>query len=260
MSLISLAGSNVLQSGGGFSPFVVNSSGKTSTLVKGPNGAHELARRLAVLERTNLFERSYNQLLTRAIETGDELSSALKTIPPRRMTFPDTKIGSQLGKCADLIAARKSFQTTRQIFFCEVLGYDTHKQQRDAHAGLLSDLDAAIGAFQGEIDAAGLSNSVTLFTASEFGRTANSSEDGSDHGWGGHQFIIGGAVKGGVYGTIPSLRDESPQALNRGRLIPSFSIDQFVAPLARWFGVPDGELSDILPNLSRFDRGALPFL
>ena len=107
----------------------------------------------------------------------------------------------------------------------------------------------------------GVQDQVTTFTASDFGRTLAANGDGSDHGWGSHHFVIGGAVKGGrYYGTAPHVSVDSDDQVGQGRLLPSTAIDQYAATLARWFGVPDGEMATILPNIGNFNGRYLDFV
>ena len=132
---------------------------------------------------------------------------------------------------------------------------------------LLSQLDQAIGSFQGALDGLGVSDSVTTFTASDFGRTLTINGDGTDHGWGGHAFVMGGAVNGGAYGTFPSYSIENnPDDVGEnqrdfaGRLIPSTSVAQYSATLARWMGLDDAQLDSALPPLRNFATRDLGFL
>jgi uncharacterized protein (DUF1501 family) len=154
------------------------------------------------------------------------------------------------------------------MFFAASGGYDTHDDQvasnspqTGSHADLLGEMDAAIGAFQAAIDAMGIGQQVTLFTASDFGRTYKSNLWGSDHGWGNHHFVVGGAVQGGrFYGRMPQLAMEGPDDTEDGRWIPKVSVDEYSATLARWFGVPPSELPEIFPNIGNFASSNLGFL
>jgi len=170
-------------------------------------------------------------------------------------------------------AANGGFGMKRQIFFCQVGGYDLHTGQTDyttnnpnnvligAHANLLAELSQSMLAFQRAMEQLSLSNNVTSFTASDFGRTFPTNGTGSDHGWGSHHLILGGAVNGQrTYGTFPALVVNGPNDTGTGRWIPTTAIDQYFATLATWFGVDSGNLSTVFPNIGRFPTSNLGFI
>ena len=166
-------------------------------------------------------------------------------------------------------AGNGGFGMKRQIFFCQVGGYDTHSGQTPgannptagSHANLLAELSQGMHAFQRAMEQLGLSNNVTSFTASDFGRTFPCNGDGSDHGWGSHHLIMGGAVNGRrTYGNFPTLAVNGPDDTSTGRWIPTTAIDQYFATLATWFGVDNGNLSTVFPNLGRFSSSNLGFV
>ena len=151
----------------------------------------------------------------------------------------------------------------RQIFFCATGGFDTHGAQLDAHANLLGGVDSALTGFHAAMGTLGEQDSVTSFTASDFGRTFDSNGRGSDHGWGSHHVVVGGAVRGNrIYGQYPDLdlTDGNPLDTGRGRWIPTTGVDQYNATLAKWFGVGDDKLSLILPNIGNFATDDLGFM
>ena len=151
----------------------------------------------------------------------------------------------------------------RQVFMVSMGGFDTHDNQNRSHAEAMAKLSHALHYFDATLGRMGARNSVATFTASDFGRTFTSNGDGTDHGWGAHHFVMGGAVKGGdLYGTFPVLGaknannnnfDSSPDQLGNGSLLPGTSVDQLGATLGRWFGLSDGQLLDVFPNLAYFD-------
>jgi len=149
----------------------------------------------------------------------------------------------------------------RQVFFVSQGGYDTHDFQLRDQATLHLQLAAALDAFYKATVELGVANQVTTFTASDFGRTLTSNGDGSDHGWGSHHFVIGGAVRGGsIYGSFPDIALNTNEDLGSGRLLPTTSVDQYAATLARWFGVADGSLNTVTPNLANFTARNLGFM
>jgi uncharacterized protein (DUF1501 family) len=161
------------------------------------------------------------------------------------------------------------FGMKRQIFFCQIGGFDLHSNQTPgagsttigSHANLLSEVSQCLLPFQRAMEQLGLSNSVTSFTASDFGRTFPSNGQGSDHGWGSHHMIMGGAVKGQqTYGTFPTLTVNGPDDTATGRWIPTTAIDQYFATLATWFGVDPANLGTVFPNVNRFATSNLGFV
>jgi uncharacterized protein (DUF1501 family) len=190
-----------------------------------------------------------------------QANDAFATLPNLTTPFPTTSIGNQLRQIVRLIQIRGAVGLQRQIFFCSQGGYDTHENQPGRHPQLLADLSAAMLAFNLAMDELGLANQVTLFTESEFSRTFQpNASNGTDHAWGGHQFVTGGAVQSGFYGTYPSMiLNGSDDSGSRGNWIPSISLDQYGATLAKWFGVPESGLATVFPNLANFPTADLGF-
>jgi uncharacterized protein (DUF1501 family) len=198
-----------------------------------------------------------------AVKFATVLSSALKNIPPLQTTFPGDYLGQQLQQVAQVISARSALGVQRQIFFCAVGGFDTHADQLPQQVQLLSSVSKGMSAFYQATQELGVANEVTTFTLSEFGRTLEpGSNGGSDHAWGAHQLILGGAVKGNaIYGKFPTLVLSGPDdADQNGRWIPTTALDQYAATLATWFGVGATNLPAIFPNLVNFTSGNLGFL
>ena len=176
--------------------------------------------------------------------------------------FPGTDLGRQLQQVAQLVKLRSSTGMSRQVFFCSLGGFDTHGSQSWQHWDLLRQLSEALAAFYTATGELGVADKVTSFTLSDFGRTLQPSGTGTDHGWGTHHLVLGGAVQGGrIHGTFPSLALSGPDdAGSRGVLIPSTSIDQYGATMAAWLGVPASQLTTVFPNLANFANPTLGFL
>ncbi len=193
------------------------------------------------------------------------LSAILKSAaggPQLTTVFPGGGLGNQLKQVAQIMNMRNTLGLKRQVFFCSLGGFDTHGSQSWQQWDLLKQLSAAMNAFYLATVEMGIPNQVTSFVESEFGRTLQPSGTGTDHGWGSHFLVLGGAVKGGdVYGTFPDLSLGGPNDSGaRGALLPSTSLDQYGATMARWFGVPDASLNTVFPNLANFQTRDLGFL
>ncbi|EDM68484.1 hypothetical protein PE36_03631 [Moritella sp. PE36] len=172
--------------------------------------------------------------------------------------FDDGKLSRQLAAVAQTIFLREHLGMQRQVFMVELGGFDTHAGQIDKHPLLLAELSRAISSFQQALVSLSLSKQVTTFTASDFGRTLTSNGNGTDHGWGSHQLVVGGAVQGGLYGQWPNMLRGGVDDYRSGRLLPTTSLTQINASLAAWFGASDDEVNALFPNLSYFPAGALP--
>ncbi len=216
-------------------------------------------------------QRSGNPLLNRAIASAmgratnatASLHSAIGANPLPQMRYNGrNKLAKQLHLVAKLIASREQLGMQKQVFFVLMGGWDTHSDQLQRQPFLMNDLNEAVDAFQSTIDSINLSNSVTSFTASDFGRTLSSNGNGTDHGWGGHSFVFGGAVNGGrVIGDTPNYSTTNNQddageedGSFAGRIIPKISVSQYAATLSRWMGVSEGDLNNALPDLQNFTQ------
>ena len=261
---LSIAGTNTFEVGNTVLPYTVSPDGSIG--LSGFDGSAnanirlQAFRDLLALPHHNLLEQAYGDTLTRSIAANDLLTTALAGIPPLQTVFPTTSLGKQLNMIAKLIAARNNLSMRRQIFFCSVGGYDTHGDQLAGQANLLTELSQALNAFYAATNELTVANMVTTFTASDFGRTFPTNGSGSDHGWGSHQFVMGGAVQGGrLFGTFPTLAVNGPDDTGQGRWIPTTSVDEFSATLATWFGVSATDLPTVLPNIGRFANPNLGF-
>jgi len=204
-----------------------------------------------------------NSVTGQAVKFAQVLSTALQNITPLQTKFPSNYLGQQLQQVAQVIAARSALGVQRQIFFVSYGGFDTHADQLPQQVQLLTDVSQSMSAFFQAAQELGVANQVTAFTLSEFSRTLEpGSNGGSDHAWGSHQLILGGAVQGNqIYGTFPTLALGGPDdADQNGRWIPTTALDQYAATLATWFGVPAVNLPSIFPNLTNFPSSNLGFM
>lgn len=201
---------------------------------------------------------SYGQPLfsvpSRASETGIE-----KNLPGSASGAENQSLIKRLEAVTKLMDHGKQIGLKRQVFFVEQGGYDTHSNQVDVHSVLLRELSLAMHKFQTAVDELGMTDEVTTFNLSDFGRSIGHNGDGTDHAWGGHYFVMGGAVNGNQsYGTMPSLNLEGYQDYGRkGRLIPEISTDQYLATLTKWFGADDALQAQLFPNLANFSSTPL---
>ncbi|MDQ6655951.1 MAG: DUF1501 domain-containing protein [Verrucomicrobiota bacterium] len=256
---ISIAGTNTFEVGNTVVPYQVSPDGSVAlTGFDGSANANvrlQAFRDLLAAPPQNLLAQAYSDTVQRSMANNELLTSALAGTAPLQTAFPTSSLGKQLNMVAKLIAARNSLGMRRQIFFCSVQGYDTHGDQLLAQANLLTELSQSLDAFYASTVELGIAPQVTTFTASDFGRTFPTNGGGSDHGWGSHQFVLGGAVRGGrLFGTFPTLAVNGPDDTGRGRWIPTTSVDEFSATLASWFGVSASDLRTVLPNIGRFAR------
>lgn len=194
-----------------------------------------------------------------ALDANAELEFALEQGGEQATPKPaNNSLADQLFMVGDMIAQRNLLGVNRQVFFVSTGGFDTHSDQASNLPNLHNRVASAMRAFYDYTVELGVQDLVTAFTASDFGRTLQVNGDGTDHGWGGHHLVVGGAVNGGqILGDIPPAVFDHSQDSGRGRLIPSVAVDQYAASLGRWFGLTEGELTDALPGLENFDRFAL---
>jgi uncharacterized protein (DUF1501 family) len=209
----------------------------------------------------HVLEDECTAVTRRSIELEGIVNAALGGVT-LATTFPNTNIlARQMRIVARLIGANATLGVKRQVFFVSLGGFDNHNSLMADHAKLMTSLDGALTAFHAATVELGVADKVTTFTASDFGRTLSSNSDGSDHGWGAHQFVMGGAVKGGrFYGIAPHISIETDDQVGQGRLLPSTGVDQFGATLAQWFGCTASELPGVLPNIGNFSSSNLGFL
>ncbi len=222
-------------------------------------------------DETNLFAKEYEVVVNRSIQAQALLASSMLPAGPGGVPNPsqfldpvtnmltDNQLALSLQTVARIIGGRASLGVNRQIFYVQLGSFDTHDGQAPTHARLLTQLGEALEYFDGLMQSAGLGNQVTTFTASDFGRTLTCNSDGTDHGWGSHHFVVGGAVQGhDMYGQYPVIGVNQANDVGAGRLIPTTAVDQYAGTLARWFGLSDGQVRQVFPNFANF--GSSPYL
>ncbi len=214
------------------------------------------------VDRENLFVAAASDITQQAIDLSASVNPILSGQVPAFESYT-TSIAQQLAAVAKMIEARDALGAKRQVFFVQLGGFDTHSGQAATQADLLGQLADALRAFYDTTVALGVASQVTTFTLTEFARTFQPSANaGTDHAWGGHQLMLGGAVKGGdFYGRFPTLVLAGPDDAEReGRWIPTTSVDQYGATLAQWFGVDSAALANVFPNLAKFPVANLGFV
>lgn len=265
---MSVAGNSTFLSGDTIRSFPVSPSGQfgldfyeTGTETKPlSEGIQKLLGQSAT--RVNVMDGVWLDILSGAITNQKQISTALNNATPFTTAFPNSGLGQALRMIARLIVARSAFGAKRQVFFAAIGGFDTHgDDQLQRQNELLGDVSSSMAAFYNATAEIGLAENVTAFTASDFGRNFPTNGKGSDHAWGSHHLVAGGAVRGNaMYGTFPSLVVDGPDDVGKGTWIPSVSVDQYAATMATWFGVGPADLNAVFPNLSRFPTGNLGFM
>ncbi|WP_416761827.1 DUF1501 domain-containing protein [Roseateles sp. So40a] len=266
LTCINVSGNAVFQAGETAFQYLTGPSGKKPITGIGPQifGSTSCAKLLKALiteERSHPMESELNRVTARSIDLQTTLSTALSGGATIATPFAADALARQLKMVASLVAARSSLGMTRQVFFVSVGGFDVHDGLSTRHPALMQQLGGALASFDAALREVGMADQVTTFTASDFGRTLSSNGDGSDHGWGAHHFVMGGAVRGGrFHGTAPSVSVNGPDDVGQGRLLPTTAVDQLASTLALWMGVPASELRTVLPNIGNFATSDLGFM
>ncbi len=265
--IISLAGTNIFCQG--LSARAIQSSGDPTKALSGFGSSAESQSRMAALQNLLTFDtgvtliQAASNTTSNSLQDSKSLADALAARPTMATVFPNSGLANQLKQVAQIISVRAALGVQRQIFFVAQGGYDTHSDQLVGHNNLFTQLSQAMNAFYQATVEIGAAPQVTAFTLSDFSRTYTpDSTSGTDHAWGGHHVVVGGAVKGGdFYGTFPTLALSGPDdATDQGRWIPTTSLDQYAGTLANWFGVPTADLPTIFPNLPNFSNQLVPFI
>jgi uncharacterized protein (DUF1501 family) len=272
---ISVQGNAVYMAGNSVFQYQVTNNGATAIggltgSLFGSAAATTAFKSIITADNQNLLGKEHQVIVRRSMDAQAAFQSAFTastvTAPtqyynPAQRANANNGLAQQLQTVARIIGARTALGTKRQVFFVSIGGFDTHDNQNRAHADLYARISHAINYFDATLGTLGVRDQVTLFTASDFGRTFTSNGDGTDHGWGGHHFVHGGAVKGGeLYGRFPQVGINHDDEVGSGSLLPGIAVDQVGATLGKWFGVSDANLDMVFPNLGNFSKRNLGFL
>lgn len=277
---ISASGNAVFMAGNTVFQYQVGSGGATAirglpgvdNSLFGSAAAGAAMQSLITADSAHLLAREYAAITKRSVEAQAQFQAAFvpteaQVAAPAQYLNPVTRqpannaLAGQLRTVARIIAARSGLGANRQVFFVSMGGFDTHDNQNRSHADLMARLSHALAYFDAQLSQIGAAGQVTLFTASDFGRTFTSNGDGTDHGWGAHHLVMGGAVRGReIYGRFPQVGLNHDDEVGSGSFLPGVAVDQIGATLGRWFGASDGELDLIFPNLRNFGQRNLGFM
>ena len=255
---LSLVGTNLWQAGETIDEFTLTNQGSLGIdildstdpfvmmVANGLNGVLDA-------QYSDILKQTYSAKVKSSQNQHDVFTAALDTLSPLSTEFAETNISQQMKMVAQSIAVAGNLGVERQTYYVKLGGFDNHGELLNNHSNLLSMLSGAVGSFYDAMDELGVADKVTAFTISDFARTITSNGNGTDHGWGGHSLVFGGAVNGSqIYGNIPSLDLQGDFVIGNGIIIPEISTDQYFAELALWMGVPTSSLMDIFPNLENF--------
>jgi len=259
----SMANANFFQPGNRSSPIAINARSGPELLPyldrnrsSSNSGRDAAMEQILALPSDNLLEDFAANSFRSARDSSRLLSRSINNSPDFGPFDSNNPIETQLRMVARMIAGREELGMRRQIFFVGAGGWDTHDNQSGRLNGLTSGLNSAMASFQNTLASMGVENEVTTFTASDFGRTLTINGDGSDHGWGGHYMVMGGAVNGGrLYGNWPDYALGGRDDIGKGRLVPEMSVNQYGAAMGSWLGLSNSDLLDVFPDLNRFETG-----
>jgi len=267
---ISISGSNIFQQGESTIEFTVSPRGNTFGYYNYGKEDYwryyvDYSRGIDTLSEArynDLFRDTYAGIMRNARDAYILFSEALQSIEPINTAFPESRMGDAMKRIVEIIQANKVLGFRRQIFFVRMGGWDNHDELLNNHRDNLRVVDQAVGAFWKALEEINATQNVVLFNMTEFARTLTSNGNGTDHAWGGNVFVLGGPVRGRrIYGEYPSLALKADRMVYRQALVPTRSIDEYFAELAKWFGMHDSDIHEIFPNLSNFHdmRRGLPF-
>jgi uncharacterized protein (DUF1501 family) len=265
--ITSVAGDTLFCNGTATSPVSISPGnvGAASCSEGSECGARQAsAQALLTLDTGVSLVQADDSITTNAYAYAKTLADAVQSITPLQTVFPaNNGLAAQLQQIAQIIQVRAALGVQRQIFFASLGNFDTHADQLALQSTLLAEISPALAAFYNATVELNVASEVTTFTMSDFSRTFQpNSNNGSDHAWGSHHMVIGGAVKGGqIYGTYPTLALAGPDdSGSNGRWVPSTASSQYAATLAQWFGVPAADLPAILPSIGNFSNNNLGFV
>ena len=278
---ISATGNAVFLSGKTVTQYQVSASGAVpisgiSGTLFGSTTAANTLKSIITGSTNNYLQKEHAAITNRSVSAQSLLSPSMapagangvpnptQYVNPNTNLLANNSLATQIQTVARIIAGRNALGVKRQVFFISIGGFDTHDDQRVNQGDLLAKLSHAISYFDttmGNLQGVDMRNQVTLFTASDFGRTFTSNGDGTDHGWGSHHFIIGGAVKGkNIYGNFPVTGLKHLQDVGSGSLLPQFSVNQYGATIASWFGLSTTQINEVFPNINNFTNRNLGFI
>lgn len=226
----------------------------TASGLFGSSANGDILRSIMTNSSSDVLQNEYSRITRRSLDSYGQVAAALQTAPITKTPWPaKNMIADQLSIVAKMISVSGDLGAKRQIFFVSMGQFDTHDGIPTKHPVLMDTVGKALKAFYDTTVELGISDKVTTFTASDFGRTLTANTDGSDHGWGSMHFVLGGAVNGNqLYGTPPVVADNGPDDVGHGRLLPSISVDQYAFTMAKWFGVLDTDMKIVLPNIDNY--------
>ena len=257
LTCMTINGDALFLSGQNVAPYTIGPGHVQELLFGYKRSDYYNLRQLMTADTNCFFGQEYAKTSKRMFDIGETLPMALASAGEEQ--FPgfakDNGLANQLKMVARLISIAPSLGLKRQVFFVGMGGWDMHSNLSGVHPAMLAKLSDALACFYNTTVRLGVENQVTSFTASEFGRSLGENGDGSDHGWGGVQFVMGGAVNGGrIFGAPSAVGLNTVDDVHSGRLIPTTSMDQLAATMALWFGVPPNDLPFVMPNLRYFDQ------
>ena len=260
---ISLSGNNVFQTGNSSVEYSIDPEFGPSMIYgyreSDAPGIFEAARNKAVdniidASYADIFKKTYVDVIKTSRDANADFADALNDVPFLGDLFVENEFSNALQMVARTIAARETLGMRRQIFFVDFGGWDHHDELLNSQTQMLSVLSQGMNSLNSALERLGISDCVTTFTCSEFGRTLTWNGNGTDHAWGGNVMVMGGPVRGGqIFGNYPSLELDSDYELGGGGIIlPTLSVDEYFAELALWFGVAPSELATVFPNIGNF--------
>ncbi|MEM9052798.1 MAG: DUF1501 domain-containing protein, partial [Bacteroidota bacterium] len=257
---ISLSGTNVFQVGNTATEYAIRSAAGGSVGINVYEGTSSFdlvlkngAESLLAQQYQDIFKSTFTDKINDSQSNHEEFSAAMATAPTLSTNFSNNPMSQDMELIAKTIAIRDTLNVSRQTFFINYGGWDHHDGVLQNQMAMLSVVSKAMAEFQEAMEELGIADCVTTFTTSDFGRTLTSNGNGSDHAWGGNVMVMGGSVNGGqIYGTYPSLAIGGDDDIGGAILLPTISTDEYFAELSRWFGVQNGDMSYVLPNIENF--------